>query len=1042
MAVDSATKPGRDGPQLLAPARARAAAIASIMASLAAIVALAAAIMGPVGNSPVIAATALIWVVMFVASIAVAQRLMAGRQWAQQALLAFWELLAMASVCVLLGGAMYGGEQGLVPAGAAGWLAVLIVVAALAVAAVMSGLLIAASRPGSRLRYGSVVTTSVAVAIAVALAVNIVAQHDYVRTSVESYGMYRLSNRTRRVIDGLDQPVKLTCVYAADESGAYGKRTFELLEEMADYAARRGKRLQAASADTESEKRDVLAELTDKISAGAGHHIDYLRSFVADSPALVAEMRAQAGVWSDLPAGAYVNQWPVAEDARRLSAYADRLEALRSRLAGQVGSPGLGGLIAAGAEVPDYAALARETTASLAAARNKIADIAYDLQAIQAVAASAEANRPGVVDGIDRLAATCRAMTQAVGAPGEAAPADPRALLGEFVERAGLTVQGAQGVAILLSELAGRENCNRLKTSAAWWVEFRDGQGSVARMWPDALMVTLAPQLGALAQGVDDALEPGKFTDEYLAGQVAPLRQDATRFSQAFADASEQALAAVDRIANVDETSLRMMADANSGALMRGLLTGLDDLLDRAGRLPPLADETLPDDLKRDNIIIVEIGDDTEVIPFEAIWSASGGAGPADENQRRLFNGNDAISAKLLSMTTGPVATVIVAHYRPAGDVPRAQIEFTQLTTLYKLLAESNIEVLFWNVVSPVSQLLARDDADQATYAGRPVALLVLPPRPQGIAPAGQPAPTFEPRHMAKIKQVIDSGTPAVFLASYLWPTPGQAPAELNAYLRREWGIDVRDNYMVIPTIPDRTEPGRFMLNYRWMGHLPLDLFADHPIGAPITGQRTLWCLCCPVEISSDRPAGVAIEPVLAIPAAWGDRTWATPHVRNVLAQADRGLVSPDYDRAEPDLPDLRIPNDEVGMPLALAAARQARPASDDPARPAEGAKPVRIVVLGVGTSFVDGYIDSPPRADVDEPKGAGDPPRANAELVINSVLWTIGREALIAAGPPRAQPIKALSPASLAVLQLLCVVVLPAVIVAAGGVVMLVRRR
>ena len=112
MAVDSSTQPGRASPELLQSAYAKAAAVASVVASLAVIAGLARVIMAPAGDEPAIAAPIVIWLVMFVAAVAVARQLLRGRQWAQQVLLAFWELLGIGSVCLRLGGALYGGQPG------------------------------------------------------------------------------------------------------------------------------------------------------------------------------------------------------------------------------------------------------------------------------------------------------------------------------------------------------------------------------------------------------------------------------------------------------------------------------------------------------------------------------------------------------------------------------------------------------------------------------------------------------------------------------------------------------------------------------------------------------------------------------------------------------------------------------------------------------------------------------------------------------------------------------------------------------------------
>ncbi len=1031
MAIDSATT-RRPSPELLTAKYAKVGAVASIIGAVLAIVVLAVVAFGPAGDDPTVAAPIFVWLLMFVASIAVAAALLSGKLWAQQVLLAFWELLGIGSVCVLLGIALQESPQQIV-------LGPGVMAGVLVASGVISGLLIAASRAHSRLRYGTVATSAAAVAIALMLAVNIVAQHDYFRTSVESYGIYGLAGRTQKVIDGLEKPVKLTCIYGpgADSDIDYGGRTFELLTEMAEYASRRGKQLHVSNAVTDAAKNAILAELESKVVAKAQGHITYLRTFVAAGPQLAAQLNSQAEQWQKLPSQAYVNQWNISAEARGLADDADKLSALQAKLARLVGSAtGPGQFAPQSQGLQDYGELVEDTEAALLSARRRIEGMAGLLRQIRSLSEAAAANRPGVIEAVGQLNDTVQALAQAVGSPEDAPPADPGEMMADFVDRSQLVAQRAMAVAQRLNTFAGPDGAPMLRASRAWWLEMSDGQGGVVRNLPTAAVALLGQRTAVLAENVKATL--GAATDEYIAEQVTPLREQVALHTEDFADAASQTLAAVDRLTDVDQASARIMALTETGRLMRDMLATLDDLLNQAGRLPPLEDQTLPKDLARKNIVIVEIGDDIEIIPFRAVWPMSGDADPTEPQARqaRLFNGNAAISSKLLFMTTRPLATVIVTYYRPAGDILPADIELSDLTGLYSRLSENNIEVGFWNLVSPIPNRLAGGTDGGTTYSNRPAVLLVLPPRPTGISLPDRPAPSFGPHHLARLKKVIDNGTPAIFLASFMAPRLVPTPYQYEDYLRSEWGIHVRSDYLIVPAQPDSTTPGEFTLTPHWV-HMPLNLFADHPIGNPITGQQTLWLYCCPIEIADALPPRVTVEPLLAIPPSWGRFTWATANARQLMAQANLGLVHPNYEQG-----DLPVPDDDIGMPLAVAASRLARPGSDDPARPSQGVNPVRLVVMSMGMSFIDGYMDMPPRGAGDDMQTVGDAPRANADLMINSVLWTIGRDDLIAAGPPRAKPIRAISTATGIMLQLLCVVVLPIAIMAIGGAVMVVRRR
>ena len=91
---------------------------------------------------------------------------------------------------------------------------------------------------------------------------------------------------------------------------------------------------------------------------------------------------------------------------------------------------------------------------------------------------------------------------------------------------------------------------------------------------------------------------------------------------------------------------------------------------------------------------------------------------------------------------------------------------------------------------------------------------------------------------------------------------------------------------------------------------------------------------------------------------------------------------------------------------------------------------------------MVDGYLDSQIPVLKGDALTLTDPPRTNADVVINSVYWLIGRERYIARGPTRVTPIAMIPRGKLTALWILCVVALPALVLALGGVVLFFRRR
>jgi hypothetical protein len=133
------------------------------------------------------------------------------------------------------------------------------------------------------------------------------------------------------------------------------------------------------------------------------------------------------------------------------------------------------------------------------------------------------------------------------------------------------------------------------------------------------------------------------------------------------------------------------------------------------------------------------------------------------------------------------------------------------------------------------------------------------------------------------------------------------------------------------------------------------------------------------------------------------------------------------YVEFDPDN-DLRVPFD-----VAVAATREG----------GEDTEPARIVVLGVGASVVDGYLDAPVTVlRANRTIWLADPPRANADLLVNSVYWLVGHEQYIAAGPVHVEPIRLIGSGTLTFLKVLCLAVLPLAALGLGGMVLFARRR
>ena len=257
-------------------------------------------------------------------------------------------------------------------------------------------------------------------------------------------------------------------------------------------------------------------------------------------------------------------------------------------------------------------------------------------------------------------------------------------------------------------------------------------------------------------------------------------------------------------------------------------------------------------------------------------------------------------------------------------------------------------------------------------------------------------------------------------------------------YLSDDWGIDVLTDYLVVPAVVDENDPDSFKVSITRFSHLQLSAFSEHPIALPLRAQRLLWTGLCPIRTKPLCPEYVSVTPLLSIPAAWRD-TWATRNLPKLLAQFQSGegsRIRPDYTAG-----DIPAPFD-----VAVAATRgQAQQATSAPATTQATTKPTRharIVVLGLSTALSDDYINR--QVEVFDARGTltlTDPPKANADIVVNSLYWLTDKPGYIAAGPSGTQFV-IIDGRTRAILSAMFVLVLPIAVLVCGGIVMMARKR
>jgi len=900
--------------------------------------------------------------------------------------------------------------------------------------------LVVGSAAKSRLRYGAVVIASVAVAVAIVVVVNLIAHRDYVRRSAETLGRFGPTERTKRVVESLDKDVRLTCAYTSTDPNRrgrdYGPRAVELLRDMAEYGRRRGKTIEVVNADDETKRAEIIAELHQRVETQAERHVAFLEGFSTESQRLEGELTVLAQQWQAADQADYLNQWALPSGmAMALQDAADQLETRR----GAVTSERRHGVL------PDYGQIVTDTRGTLRGTHDALAALTTVLRQIATVPEAVQGNRAEAERALQRCADRAKKMVDAVGAPDDPLPERPADTLRRAVREIRETAADAQRAADALNQLAGQDNAPILARNRMWQLQVPIGEGRVQRFPPDELFAQYGLILSREAEAMDQTVRAAK--DAFLLQAIPGFRQQLAIVGGALIAADQTVRENMDALVTIDETSRALLTQADPDMPLVAMLDAIMVLTEAASALPELGDQTLSDEITQENIVLIDVEGRMEVVTFEEVWplKTDSALRPADdEPPPRVFNGNAAISSRLLSMTCEPFATVVLTYFDPKIDPQLAQllgdpeISAHHLKELKRQLAQANFDIEEWNLDDPAPWDI--DDRSQ------PRVLVLLPP-PEPLPFGGQEAPgRFSEVHLAKITEQIDAGTPAIFLTHFMKPRGflgmnAQPAYAYGDYLRAAWGIDVRVDSTFVPVDPDPALPGRYRLNSDRLSYLPLSLFTDHPIGRPLRGQRMIWLELCPVVVDAP-PAGVAADPLLVIPEGWNDTMWVTTNIMDLAARVQRhgGLIEPDFAGGV----DVRIP--ERGFPVAVAASRSpaeeattdTRPAADPEAAP----QPVRIVVLSMGSSLADGYIDTEVPTWPGGTLVLSDPPEANGEVVVNSLYWLIGREGQIAASAAVSRPIQAVSAPLYRALWVACVLVVPLIVVGIGGAVMIVRRR
>ncbi|MHC4715555.1 MAG: hypothetical protein ACYS5V_01170 [Planctomycetota bacterium] len=863
--------------------------------------------------------------------------------------------------------------------------------------------------PGRNMKTGRrVAGFNVALAVGAAAALLIVAnwisdRHGW-RRNVERLGRYRLSDTAKRILDQVDRKVRLTSIYTATaedrKAGDYLPRVRDLFAEIDRYSGQ----VTTVNVTSDRQKSEVLNRLRDRLETKAGNHRKVIRDFRALARIQLPQYEKLQGEWQAYPTEGWLTQFGVAKAF--VGAFKDNRDDL-NKAAGQVRA----GL--SGSGLPDYPDMVGKIETTLKNVRGRLESIAELMARLKDLPGKSDKAKAELLKSVAALTAATAKVVETAGKGGAEAPEDPSAVLEELAKASVLAADAAQAAVAAM---------NRFNTECGGYAE-------VARSW--RVRGVPLPHLAAgLALTGNDLAEQARNiraaakveVQKQFITQIRPELPKLTAQVERIAGAAAEL---VRELAAMDPATKAIFERTGKDGYLQAQIKPVADLLEGIGDVGELSDQSeLIDQIGQDNIVLVEVGEKVGVVGFDDVWPLAERRSwdmpePEDEEgPRRTFNGDTAISSKILSLSAEPLGEVVLAFFGPIPSV--------LLDTLKQRLEKANLTVTEWN--------LADADAPPEPAEGRARVLLILPPPPpRPMPPMGrqQAPPQWEPEHTQRLTKVIDDGTPAIFLAMFMKPQmqmfgPMQpTPYLLNDYLKDSWGVEARTQLRLVQAVEDASNPGRYKLPVVAWTWVPLSTFTDHPVGKPLRARRMHWLDPCPVVRAEDADGdlGVTVRDILAVPKGM-DGMWAASNAIQLAMKAFGGRGA---GLTPGDAPGDLLPPFAMGVEASKTVEGQQR----------------RIIVLGVGRSYIDPFLTTRvPQIAADATVATDPPPTNDVDLVINSAYYLTGQDRFIGSGPSPTPRIQHIEPAAMAAIKVTFGLAWPLLIMAVGGVVMAVRKR
>ena len=292
------------------------------------------------------------------------------------------------------------------------------------------------------------VIISIGAATALLILVNVVghlaSSKHKLRWNMETLGRYGLSETGKRVLDQVDQPVRVTSIYTSVKPDRkpeqYLPQVRDLLEELRQYKAD----LTAVNVASDRGKAEVVARLRERLDKAAEKHRKLIEAFQIFAQTQESLYAQELQKWQAYPATGWLGRFGL---PKAFETYLDGSSKAMKKLAALIRQE------LSGAALPDYPGLAGQIKDTLAQVRGVLEKIGRDLRQLADLPEKVREDGKMLLEAAKSATAEFEKAIAAAGKPGSPAPAEPGKALEQIAAATRAAAEAADRIAQRLVQL-------------------------------------------------------------------------------------------------------------------------------------------------------------------------------------------------------------------------------------------------------------------------------------------------------------------------------------------------------------------------------------------------------------------------------------------------------------------------------------------------------------------------------------------------------------------------------------------------------------